>query len=79
MPLFEFRCLSCGHVFELLMSFEKSERERQECPECGILRTSEKLPSRTGYPKFVGPHFHCNAYPGVKNNLQDKTVEQGED
>jgi putative FmdB family regulatory protein len=32
MPLFEFRCNSCGHVFEELTAFDKKDQVR--CPFC---------------------------------------------
>ena len=34
MPIYEFRCLQCGHVFELI-NFKKDEQTEMKCPECG--------------------------------------------
>ena len=33
MPLYEYRCPSCGASFELLASW--SQADAQRCPECG--------------------------------------------
>ncbi len=35
MPIYEFRCLGCGHVFELLKLKKESEEARMRCPKCG--------------------------------------------
>lgn len=32
MPIYEFRCLECGHVFEFLKL--KKESEGMKCPKC---------------------------------------------
>ncbi|MCD6320328.1 MAG: zinc ribbon domain-containing protein [Candidatus Desulfofervidaceae bacterium] len=34
MPIYEFRCLRCGHVFELFRVRSEEEVE-MKCPECG--------------------------------------------
>lgn len=33
MPIYEFRCVHCGHVYELLTRLDESG-ENLECPEC---------------------------------------------
>ena len=33
MPLFEYKCVKCGHIFEKLHKF--SDKPRAKCPECG--------------------------------------------
>ena len=48
MPIFEFRCLECGHVFEKL--FMSSDDEViLECPEChaGSLSWEPDLEAKT--------------------------------
>jgi putative FmdB family regulatory protein len=35
MPIYEFRCLGCGHVFELLKLKKESEEAIMRCPKCG--------------------------------------------
>ncbi len=41
MPLYEYKCRSCGHRFELLQRMGEGATE-VECPRCGE-RTAEKL------------------------------------
>jgi len=33
MPLYEYRCKKCGHVFEKIVKF--SDKPIKKCPECG--------------------------------------------
>ncbi|HDH57406.1 MAG TPA: zinc ribbon domain-containing protein [Bacteroidetes bacterium] len=33
MPIYEYRCPSCGHLFELLRSF--ADKDEVVCPQCG--------------------------------------------
>lgn len=35
MPIFEYRCLSCGKKFEILCGVGKSGQGDIKCPECG--------------------------------------------
>jgi putative FmdB family regulatory protein len=32
-PTYEYRCISCGHQYEMRQSFDAEPR--QECPQCG--------------------------------------------
>lgn len=34
MPIYEFRCLTCGHVFELLQLKKEREKDKMKCPKC---------------------------------------------
>lgn len=34
MPIYEFRCLGCGNVFELLKLKKESEDPVMKCPKC---------------------------------------------
>lgn len=34
MPIYEFRCLKCGEVFELLNLKKEGEGIKAECPKC---------------------------------------------
>ncbi len=34
MPIYEFRCLKCGKVFELLKLKKEDESLRMKCPKC---------------------------------------------
>jgi putative FmdB family regulatory protein len=35
MPIYEFKCLGCGHVFELLKLKKDDEKTGMKCPKCG--------------------------------------------
>jgi putative FmdB family regulatory protein len=47
MPLYEYRCKSCQHVFTELAKFE----DKIKCPECK--KSTEKLIATTNHPVFV--------------------------
>jgi putative FmdB family regulatory protein len=34
MPIYEFKCLGCGHVFELLKLKKEDEKSGMKCPKC---------------------------------------------
>ncbi len=34
MPIYEFHCIDCGHVFELLKLKKESEKLEMKCPKC---------------------------------------------
>ena len=53
MPIFEFRCLECGNLFEKLF-INPDERVDMVCPECQSL-SFERVVSRTNYVVGVGP------------------------
>jgi len=63
MPIFEFRCFDCGHIFEQLFVSSK-ENVSLTCPRCGC-RSLDRVVSKTNYamgsgagPK--GPSFTAN-------------------
>ncbi|MFZ5632342.1 MAG: FmdB family zinc ribbon protein [Bacillota bacterium] len=47
MPIFEFRCLECGHLFEKLF-VRHDEKVDIECPKCRS-GSFERVISRTSY------------------------------
>jgi putative FmdB family regulatory protein len=50
MPIYEFRCLRCGHIFELLKLKKGDEEVEMKCPECGTKKIERAL-SRIGVIK----------------------------
>ena len=52
MPIFEFRCLECGDIFEKLF-LNSNEKADIECPECGGV-SFERVVSKTNYAIGVG-------------------------
>ena len=53
MPIFEFRCLECGNVFEKLF-MNSNEEINLECPECKA-HVCERVVSRANYAMGAGP------------------------
>ncbi len=53
MPIFEFRCMECGHIFEKL--FMRSDEEVDlQCSECQAT-SLERVVSRASHVMGVGP------------------------
>ncbi len=50
MPIYEFRCLHCGHIFEILKLKKESEEVEMKCPKCGHKKVERAL-SRIGVIK----------------------------
>ena len=53
MPIYEFRCLSCGNVFELLRLKKESEGMEMKCPKCASQEV-EKVLSTINVTRSVG-------------------------
>jgi len=53
MPIFEFRCAECSHLFEKLF-LSSEERVDLSCPECKS-ETIERVMSKSSYAMGVGP------------------------
>jgi putative FmdB family regulatory protein len=53
MPIFEFRCLKCGELFEKLI-INSDEKLEIICPACNS-QSFERVVSRTNYVMGVGP------------------------
>jgi len=47
MPIFEFRCLACGNLFEKLF-LDQEEKVEIKCPQCGS-DSFDRVISRTNY------------------------------
>ena len=58
MPLYEYRCTKCGHVFEKLQTF--SARKIKKCPECGG-RVEQTITAPT--VQFKGSGWYVTDYP----------------
>jgi len=58
MPTYEYRCPSCGHVFEIFQKM--SDEPGAECPECGS--ASERLLSAGAGFLFKGEGFYITDY-----------------
>ncbi len=63
MPLYEFRCTACGHIFEKIQSF--SAPDPKECPQCGS--PVERLLSAPAI-QFKGSGFYLTDYGKAGGN-----------
>lgn len=68
MPTYEYKCLKCGHQFEVLQSIKASPIDK--CPVC--FGNVKKLISAGGVPIFKGSGFYQTDY---KNN--SSTIKSG--
>jgi putative FmdB family regulatory protein len=62
-PLYEYRCKSCGHIFEKIQSF--SAPEEKECPVCH--GEVERLISAPAI-QFKGSGWYVSDYAGKSNS-----------
>lgn len=53
MPLYEYKCQSCGHEFELLVKIDTNEKELS-CPKCEKRDLRRKLSLFRSRAKTVG-------------------------
>lgn len=53
MPIYEFRCLKCGKIFEKLFIIGSREKADITCPECGA-ESFERVMSSTNYAMGEG-------------------------
>jgi len=68
MPIFEFRCLECGNIFEKLF-VNSNDKVDLECPECQSC-TLERVVSKTSHLMGVGPG-------GKKPKISEKSCAPG--
>jgi putative FmdB family regulatory protein len=70
MPTYEFKCISCGHLFERFLSI--SDNSKQKCPVCG--NNTKRLISSGAGLIFKGSGFYVNDYR--KTRKTEKTVDE---
>lgn len=61
MPLYEYRCVKCGHRFEKIESLSASDSKK--CPKCGA--KAERLLSAPAI-QFKGTGWYVTDYAGKK-------------
>lgn len=75
MPLYEYRCLKCGHQFEKIQSF--SAPDEKECPVCK--GEVERLISASAF-QFKGAGWYVNDYASKSSaNATAKAAEPSSD
>ena len=65
MPLYEYKCCKCGHVFEKIQKF--SDKPEAACPECGSEGESQ-LSAPAVHFKGTGWYVTDYARKGKKDN-----------
>lgn len=58
MPIYEYRCIKCGHVFDVIQSV--SDAPLTDCPECD--GKVEKCVSGPSSLQFKGSGFYITDY-----------------
>jgi len=75
MPIYEFRCAECDHVFE---SWQKvSDPNPDKCPSCGASKV-EKLISSTSF-RLKGGGWYASDYAGKKSSWEDNVSKKGQE
>ena len=59
MPLYEYKCVKCGHKFEKIESLSASEIKK--CPECGARAERQLAPPAI---QFKGSGWYVTDYAG---------------
>lgn len=72
MPLYRYRCETCGHSFSVLDSFESPDQ--RECTECGALQ-ARRVPSRVG-TQYKGKGFYTTNYGRRPSESSDTSPEK---
>jgi putative FmdB family regulatory protein len=70
MPLYEYRCLNCGHRFERIQSF--SAEDVKECPVCQ--GKVERLISAPAV-QFKGSGFYSTDYGAKPSSSASKSAD----
>lgn len=74
MPIFEFRCLECKDLFEVLV-MKNNEEEEVKCPHCGA-QHFERVMSATSYSMPGGDHGSATAKGGGVSK-QERSCSSG--
>ncbi|VEN75382.1 FmdB family transcriptional regulator [Candidatus Desulfarcum epimagneticum] len=65
MPIYEFKCLKCGHFFEWL-TVKEEDTAKPACPECDSPEF-ERVLSATNYSMSAGSSAPKTGGPSVQN------------
>lgn len=74
MPTYEYKCLECGHLFELFQKI--TEEPVTECPKCkGHVK---RLIGMGAGPIFKGSGFYQTDYKNKSNKSENKSDSKKE-
>ncbi len=65
MPIYEYRCASCGHEVELMQKLD--DPAPNPCPKCGVAQAMEKLVSRSAF-HLKGGGWYSDLYGSSKKD-----------
>ena len=68
MPIYEYQCQACGHVFEAIQKM--ADEPLKKCPECSKLKLT-KLVSASGFRLSGGGWYETDFKSGTKKNVAD--------
>ena len=73
MPLYEYKCVKCGHRFEKIESVGASTKKK--CPECGS--TAERMLAAPAI-QFKGSGWYVTDYAGKNSGGSNESKEAAE-
>src|SRR6266536_2225121 len=73
MPIYEYRCDSCGHEYEAMQKF--SDPVLTDCPSCGK-SALKKLVSAAGF-QLKGSGWYATDFKGGKKSEKSEKSESG--
>lgn len=76
MPIYEYRCQSCGHELEKLQRM--SDAALTDCPECGK-NTLKRLISAAGFRLKGGGWYETDFKSSNQRNLVDSGKDSGKE
>jgi putative FmdB family regulatory protein len=68
MPIYEYQCQACGHVFEAIQKM--ADEPLKKCPECNKSKL-QKLVSASGFRLSGGGWYETDFKSGKKKNVTD--------
>jgi putative FmdB family regulatory protein len=75
MPIYEFRCLGCGHVFELLKLKKEDEGLEMKCPKCGSHESEKVLSTMNVAVAEAVPVLHSR-FQGPRDDQMPETYDR---
>ncbi len=70
MPIYEFRCLNCNHIFEIFLTYQEYGNREINCPECDHSRP-ERIIKPLRISRSGEDRFDAMADPEVLAGLDD--------
>lgn len=74
MPLYEYKCVKCGHRFEKIESV--SAKETKKCPKCGA--KAERVLNAPAI-QFKGTGWYVTDYAGKNSDSLSKESKESKD